>query len=369
MPRLTQTTTATAPRVEFVVSVPLDLMNAMFFTGLVPQIEGVDGWPEQVRREMAPDLLAELDFLCNYPAGDPAVMGILGENLFAHRDTWAGVDQLLRYIGAMPAGVGESASSPGIQGLVYHATFRYLDEPERQPYEGLPPREAIEGRVRSLGDRDAAAVMALYDRPEELRQRMVRLVQRFYEEHYRHDLPRRMACLERSAARHRNEPVTDVVALTKKLTGRPKACIGDVCAGPFQSLVFVPSLDMGPYISCADLGSVHGLYYHCEPEPAGEAPEAAAETARLARIYRALADEQRLRILGMLREREMYAQEIVERTGLHQPVVSRHLTFMKAVGLVLARRQNNMKFFSLNPAMREELSGTLELFAGAGQRE
>jgi DNA-binding transcriptional ArsR family regulator len=59
----------------------------------------------------------------------------------------------------------------------------------------------------------------------------------------------------------------------------------------------------------------------------------------------------------------MYVQEIVERAGLHQSVVSRHLVFMKAVGLVQARRENNMKFYSLNPAIREELAKTLELFA------
>jgi DNA-binding transcriptional ArsR family regulator len=61
----------------------------------------------------------------------------------------------------------------------------------------------------------------------------------------------------------------------------------------------------------------------------------------------------------------MYAQEIVEATEIHQSVVSRHLSFMKAVGLVNARRQNNMKFFSLNPAAREMLSGTLSLFDAA----
>jgi len=38
---------------------------------------------------------------------------------------------------------------------------------------------------------------------------------------------------------------------------------------------------------------------------------------------------------------------------------------MKAVGLVNARRQNNMKFFSLNPAVRDMLSGTLALFDAA----
>ena len=70
---------------------------------------------------------------------------------------------------------------------------------------------------------------------------------------------------------------------------------------------------------------------------------------RLALVYKALSDEQRLRILSLLRGNELYAQEIVERTGLHQSVVSRHLAFMKAVGLVSARRQNNMKFFSLTP--------------------
>ena len=85
----------------------------------------------------------------------------------------------------------------------------------------------------------------------------------------------------------------------------------------------------------------------------------------MARLYKALGDEQRLRILRMLRDREMYAQEIVERTGLHQSVVSRHLQFMRAVGLLQSRKQNNMKFFSLNPTARDMLSGTLALFDAA----
>ena len=92
------------------------------------------------------------------------------------------------------------------------------------------------------------------------------------------------------------------------------------------------------------------------------APEEGEETRRLARIYKALSDEQRLRILHLLRDGELYAQQIVERTGLHQSVVSRHLEFMRAVGLLQARRQNNMKFFTLNPAMRDELGKTLDLF-------
>jgi DNA-binding transcriptional ArsR family regulator len=64
----------------------------------------------------------------------------------------------------------------------------------------------------------------------------------------------------------------------------------------------------------------------------------------------------------------MYAQEIVDATEIHQSVVSRHLSFMKAVGLVNVRRQNNMKFYSLNPEAREMLGATLALFEPALSR-
>ena len=364
MPRLAQMIPEPTQKIDFVTSVPLDLMHAMYFTSLVVQMEGVDGWPEQVRSRMRQDLLGELDALYNYPAGDPGLMGTLGDNLFARPDLWGNLQSLISYVRDLPLGIGDTAgTNVGVQGLIYQTTFRYLDERDRQPYQGLPPREAIQRRLESLDDRDAASIMALYDRAEELPLRMSRLIERFYEEHYRHEMPRRLARLERSVAAHRRQPITDVAELARRLTGRPGTCLDNsICPGPYDALVFAPSLDMGPYASCAVVGKVHGLFYPCEPEYRGEQPED-EDVTRLARIYKALGDEQRLRILAMLQERPMYVQEIVERAGLHQSVVSRHLVFMKAVGLVQARRENNMKFYSLNPAIGEELGKTLELFA------
>ena len=157
--------------------------------------------------------------------------------------------------------------------------------------------------------------------------------------------------------------MTDIAELARKLTGRPVTCLEEVCTGPHDALFFAPSLDMGPYISCAAAGRVHGMFYPCEPEFIGQAPEEAENTRRLARIYKALGDEQRLHILHLLRDREMYAQEIVDRTGLNQSVVSRHLSFMTAVGLLVPRREGSMKFFTLNPEMRDELARTISLFA------
>jgi DNA-binding transcriptional ArsR family regulator len=342
------------------------MLNAMYFTSLVPHMEGIDGWPAQLRADMAPDLLAELDALYDYPAGDPGVMGIFGDDLFGRPDLWSDVDRLIGYVRSMPLGEDGTEAAPGVQRLIHQTTFRYPEDVEPGAYDGYPQREAIERRFQSLDDRDTPSIMAIYDRPSELRERMARLIERFYHEHYRDEMSKRLLALERSVAAHRQETVADPAQLAARLTGR-QSCLEGACAGPFARLVFTPSLDMGPYSSCAIIGDIHGLIYPLEPEYRGAAAEE-AEEARIARLYKALGDEQRLRILRMLREREMYAQEIVERTGLHQSVVSRHLQFMRAVGLLQSRKQNNMKFFSLNPAARDILNGTLALFDAAVPR-
>ncbi len=363
MPKLSQPATP-ATQVEFVASVPLDLMNAMYFTSLVEGAEGIEDWPAQVRKEMDPALLAELDFLYTFPRGQPGVMGVLTDRLLAHPEAWADIDALTRFVGNLPLGVGKLPDDLGIQGLACYSVCSPFGYAEQEIDPLAHPREAlIEAMEKGNGDMEAA--LAVYDRPEELRARMLALIERFYEEHYRHDLPRRLPSLERSVATHRSRPVEDVNRLARELTGRTNSCLEGACEGPYTKLIFVPSLDMGPYVSCADIPPIHGLFYPCEAEFVGAPPEEAEETRRLARIHKALGDEQRLRMLHLLREREMYAQEIVERTGLQQSVVSRQLAFMSAVGLLSARREGNMKFFSLNPEMQEELRKTLELF-GAG---
>lgn len=365
MPRLLQTTTTTATRIQFIASPTLDMLNAMYFTSLVPQMEGIEGWPAQLRVEMAPDLLAELDFLYNYPAGDPGIMGTFGDNLFTHPETWRSIDALLAYVHALPDGIGDGPASPGIQGLIYETTFRFLDAPDCEPYAGLPQREAIERRLRSLDDRDADAIMPLWDRPGELRERMAKLIERFYHEHYRRVLPERMRALEAAAAAHRGDTAADPAELAGRLTHRQQSCLERTCGLDYERFIFAPSMDLGPYTSCTGVGGVHGLFYPMEAEflPGGSVED--EEEVRLARLFKALSDEQRLRILRLLRAREMYANEIVEATGLHQSVVSRHLGFMKAVGLLNARKHNNMKFFSINPAVHEDLGKALDLLIPA----
>jgi len=363
MPRF-HAAVATSTRVEFVASVPLDLVNAMYFTSMGSHAEGVEGWPAQVRGEMRPDLRDELDFLFRYP-NDPGVMGAVNDSLFAHPEAWGDVESLLRYVREMPTGVGEFPQRPGIQGLSVY-TLRWIGQKHGVEVDPtLAPRDRLAKTTADVG-LDVEAVLAVYDRPEELRQRILNLIQRFYDEHYRHELPQRLSCLEHSVAAHRNQPVGDIEELMQTLTHRPISCLAEQ-PGAYTYHICAPSLDMGPWVSCADIPPIHGLYYPCEPRFIGAQAEESEEMRRLARIHRALSDEQRLRILRLLGDGELYAQQIVERTGLHQSVVSRHLEFMRVVGLLIGRRQSNMKFYSLNPAMREELGKTLALFPSERQ--
>src|SRR5512145_1831504 len=143
MPRLTTAeSTVDKPTVQFVFEPMLDMMNAMYFTHLVVDSEGVEGWPVEVRRQMSPDLLAELDFLYSYPKGQPGIMGQLGDVLYAHPEAWMSVADLLAFVRSLPSGIGSSEADPGIQGLAFYVGCSYVGAIERRE-QGVDPREQL----------------------------------------------------------------------------------------------------------------------------------------------------------------------------------------------------------------------------------
>jgi hypothetical protein len=62
-----------------------------------------------------------------------------------------------------------------------------------------------------------------------------------------------------------------------------------------------------------------------------------ADLATLLAFFKAMANESRLRIVGLLAERERSVQELAELLGLKEPTISHHLAALKALGLVSAR--------------------------------
>lgn len=54
-------------------------------------------------------------------------------------------------------------------------------------------------------------------------------------------------------------------------------------------------------------------------------------------FFKAMANESRLRIVGLLAERERSVQDLAQALGLKEPTVSHHLAALKALGLVSVR--------------------------------
>jgi ArsR family transcriptional regulator len=58
----------------------------------------------------------------------------------------------------------------------------------------------------------------------------------------------------------------------------------------------------------------------------------------LARFFQALGDPTRLRLLHLIVGREVCVCHLVEVLGCPQPKISRHLAYLRAAGIVAARR-------------------------------
>jgi len=81
---------------------------------------------------------------------------------------------------------------------------------------------------------------------------------------------------------------------------------------------------------------------------------------RLRALYRALGDETRLRVIGVLAEfGPMPVNELVSRVSLSQPLISWHLRIMRLAGLIETHRQGRAVICRLRTDAFEELHAKL----------
>jgi DNA-binding transcriptional ArsR family regulator len=80
--------------------------------------------------------------------------------------------------------------------------------------------------------------------------------------------------------------------------------------------------------------------------------------------FAALAEPNRRRILDLLQERPRLVGDLVDRLGLSQPGVSKHLRVLREAGLVSVRRDAQRRWYELRPQPLEEVDAWLEPFRG-----
>ncbi len=88
---------------------------------------------------------------------------------------------------------------------------------------------------------------------------------------------------------------------------------------------------------------------------------------KVVQLYKALGDENRLRILNLLRGGELCVCKIMDALSMPQSRASRHLAYLKNAGLVQDRRDGPWIHYSMSEAstpLARKVMETLDLLAG-----
>jgi ArsR family transcriptional regulator len=81
------------------------------------------------------------------------------------------------------------------------------------------------------------------------------------------------------------------------------------------------------------------------------------------RLFKALGDETRLRIVALLAHGELCVCHLQEALGLAQPAVSRHLATLRAAGVVEQRRDRRWVYYRLARQQRADCERQLRALA------
>jgi DNA-binding transcriptional ArsR family regulator len=118
--------------------------------------------------------------------------------------------------------------------------------------------------------------------------------------------------------------------------------------GPdIHRIVLAPTYFGRPYNSLARIGDVQLVCYPIADSALGAAGLTTPPVATV-RLYRALGDETRLRILRLLADQDRYLTELATELELSKPTISHHLAQLRSAGLVVTTEQGAMTYYSLH---------------------
>ena len=113
-----------------------------------------------------------------------------------------------------------------------------------------------------------------------------------------------------------------------------------------RRVVLAPSYFSRPY-NWVIAGEGWRLFCYPVAETALEAKAGWEPPAATVLLYRALGDPQRLRILRMLADRDMYLTEIAQQLELSKPTAKYHLAQLRAAGLVVLTEEGALTYYTL----------------------
>lgn len=89
-------------------------------------------------------------------------------------------------------------------------------------------------------------------------------------------------------------------------------------------------------------------------------PAMKSQTVPLDRLFRALADPTRLRLVNLMSEREICVCYFIAVIGAPQPKISRHLAYLRRAGIVAARRDGKWMHYRMTVPKNKHAASILK---------
>ena len=128
-----------------------------------------------------------------------------------------------------------------------------------------------------------------------------------------------------------------------------------------RRIILAPSYFGRPYNSLSRVGEVQLICYPIADTSLGAA-DLVTPPAATVRLYRALGDSSRLRILRLLAERDRYLTEIANELELSKPTIKHHLALLRAAGLITLIEQGNLTYYTLRRDRADEAGVELRAY-------
>jgi DNA-binding transcriptional ArsR family regulator len=125
-----------------------------------------------------------------------------------------------------------------------------------------------------------------------------------------------------------------------------------------REIFLIPGFLNRPYIFISEYLHVKILCYPVADENLANDPD--APPAQLVRLYKALGDERRLRILRMLAQRSLTLQEVADEFGVAKTTIHHHCVLLRSAGLISLRTSDSR--YHLRNNMVPEVSRLLETY-------
>ncbi len=347
-------------------SLPLDLvsiLSLLFRAGYNPDL---DPWVYRARGALPSSVRADLDLLHGFSGRMlfyPEEPAMQFAPLQGDRES-ATFHQFLDHLRQLPAAA--------YLDMVEHALQRYYATLERR-WPGVADEDSWPRLLApALTSARIDDVLALIRNPEDLKSSTINMYEGVWTHVYREERALQLSVLEAAAEIGDHVFERGFPQAFISLTGQRVPSVLDQPPPSITRVVFCPSAHLGNFVSYIAYEPDLIVYFsapnllsrNANGSSATKAARSdqnfpALEREELLETARALGDPTRLRIVDLLLDGELYAQEIVSRLGVAQSAASRHLSQLERAGIVSVNARRGSKYYAVNAERLDALAAAI----------